>query len=73
MFLPRKNDCVVASHDRLILDSVGEPEPFAGDDLEGQLAFRANGDPRRESRETDLEPSANRKGDMDCETGPVWR
>jgi hypothetical protein len=34
MFLPRKNDHVVANHDRLILDTIAEADPFAGDDLD---------------------------------------
>jgi hypothetical protein len=61
VLLPRKNDQPIANRDRLIRNCIGETDIVARDDFDGQLAVRANSDPRRKGRETDLEHPAHGK------------
>jgi hypothetical protein len=61
VFLPRKNYQIITNRDRLILDRIAETSIIARDDFHGELAFRADGDPRCECREPDLEHLADGK------------
>ena len=61
VFLPGKDDQVIANSDCLILDGIGETDTVTGDYFHGQLAFGVNSDLRCEGRETDLEHVADQK------------
>jgi hypothetical protein len=52
VFLPGKDDQVIADSDGLILDGIGETDTLTRDYFHGQLAFGVNSDLRREGRET---------------------
>jgi hypothetical protein len=54
MFLPREKDQVIAVGDCLIGNRVGETDTVTCDDVYRELAFRTNGDPRCEGRESDF-------------------
>jgi hypothetical protein len=55
VFLPGKDDHVIADSDCLLLDGIGEADTVTRDYFHGQLAFGVKSDPRCEGRETDLE------------------
>jgi hypothetical protein len=61
VFLPGKDDQVIADSDCLVLDGIGETGTLTRDYFHGQLAFGVNGDLRCEGRETDLEHVAGEK------------
>ena len=61
VFLPGKDDQVIADSDYLILDGVGEADALTRNYFHGQMAFGVNSDLRCEGRETDLEHMAGEK------------